>query len=208
MIQQYLIHESISGNDAFSVYRCVNMHMNIHMCAIRGIQYMWVYMCMKESVLYRKSSSTDIGAHKHCGFKPPLPGFIHLMYIISITSVLYSSPLYMICHLAIKIISLSLSNSVYFEKTLWHHIIYQHFLVWHWVSIDKGTTSIVWKAAEKVAITVLPRPLIHRGRDKMADIFPTTFSNVFSSVKMFEFRLEFNWNLFLSFQAIIWTNND
>ena len=32
-----LIHGSINGNDAFSMYRCVNMHMYMHMCAIRGI---------------------------------------------------------------------------------------------------------------------------------------------------------------------------
>ena len=35
MIQQYLMHGSVNDNDAFSVYRCVNMYM--HMCAIWGI---------------------------------------------------------------------------------------------------------------------------------------------------------------------------
>ena len=38
--------------------------------------------------------------------------------------------------------------------------------------------------------------LPHWGRDKMADISQTTFSNVFSSMKMFEFRLKFHWSLF------------
>ena len=34
MIQQYLMHGSVNGNDAFSVYRCVNMYMYMQMCAI------------------------------------------------------------------------------------------------------------------------------------------------------------------------------
>ena len=33
-IQQYPMHGSINGNDAFSVYICVDMHMYMHMCAI------------------------------------------------------------------------------------------------------------------------------------------------------------------------------
>ena len=42
--------------------------------------------------------------------------------------------------------------------------------------------------------------LTHWGRDKMADISQTTFSHVFSSMKMFEFRLKFHWSLFLRVQ--------
>ena len=38
--------------------------------------------------------------------------------------------------------------------------------------------------------------LTHWGRDKMNNILQTTFSNVFSSMKMFEFRLKFHWSLF------------
>ena len=38
--------------------------------------------------------------------------------------------------------------------------------------------------------------LTHCGRDKMAAIFQTTFSNAFSWMKMFEFRLRFHWSLF------------
>ena len=34
------------------------------------------------------------------------------------------------------------------------------------------------------------------GRDEMNDILQTTFSNVFSSMKMLEFRLKFHWSLF------------
>ena len=39
--------------------------------------------------------------------------------------------------------------------------------------------------------------LTHWGRDEMNNISQTTFSNVFSSMKMFEFRLKFHWSLFL-----------
>ena len=45
--------------------------------------------------------------------------------------------------------------------------------------------------------------LTHWGRAKMADISQTTFSNVFSSMKMFEFRLKFHWSLLLSVQLTI-----
>ena len=45
--------------------------------------------------------------------------------------------------------------------------------------------------------------LTHWGRNKMADIFQTTFSNAFSWMKMYEFRLRFHWNLFLRFELTI-----
>ena len=41
------------------------------------------------------------------------------------------------------------------------------------------------------------------GRDKMAAISQTTFSNAFSRMKMYEFRLIFHWSLFLSFGLTI-----
>ena len=58
--------------------------------------------------------------------------------------------------------------------------------------------------------------LTHWGRDKMAAIFLTTFWNVFSWMKMYEFRLRFHWNVFIGSdnglaptrrQAIIWAND-
>ena len=45
--------------------------------------------------------------------------------------------------------------------------------------------------------------LTHWGRDKMAAIFQTTFSNEFLWMKMYEFRLSFHWSLFLGFQLTI-----
>ena len=45
--------------------------------------------------------------------------------------------------------------------------------------------------------------LTHWGRDKMDAISQTTFSNAFSWMKMFEYRLKFHWNLFLRIQLTI-----
>ena len=45
--------------------------------------------------------------------------------------------------------------------------------------------------------------LTHWGRDKMAAIFQTTFSNVFSWMKMYEFRLRFHLCLCLRVQLTI-----
>ena len=45
--------------------------------------------------------------------------------------------------------------------------------------------------------------IIDRGRDKMATIFQTTFSNAFSWMKIYQFRLRFHWGLFLGVQLTI-----
>ena len=45
--------------------------------------------------------------------------------------------------------------------------------------------------------------LTHWGRDKMDAISQTTFSSAFSCMKMFEFRFEFHWSLFLRVQLVI-----
>ena len=45
--------------------------------------------------------------------------------------------------------------------------------------------------------------LTHWGRDKMAAIFQTTFSNGFSWMKMYGFRLTSHWSLFLEVQLTI-----
>ena len=41
-----------------------------------------------------------------------------------------------------------------------------------------------------------PSWLTHWGRDELAAIYKTTFSNAFCWMKMHEFRLRFHWNLF------------
>ena len=42
--------------------------------------------------------------------------------------------------------------------------------------------------------------LTHWGQDKMAAVSQTLFSNAYSWIKMYEFRLKFHWSLFLRFQ--------
>ena len=49
----------------------------------------------------------------------------------------------------------------------------------------------------------LTLPLTHWGRDKMAVIFQTIFSNAFSWMKMFNFRLRFHWIVFPRVQLTI-----
>ena len=51
--------------------------------------------------------------------------------------------------------------------------------------------------------TSAPEELTHWARDKMADIFQTTYWNAFSWIKILEFRIQFDWNLFLRVQFTI-----
>ena len=46
-------------------------------------------------------------------------------------------------------------------------------------------------------------PLTHWGRDQMDAISQRTFSNPFSWMKMFEYRLKFHWNVFSEVQLTI-----
>ena len=64
----------------------------------------------------------------------------------------------------------------------------------------KGTMRTVHAS---LCFTVVHCWFTHWGQDKMADISQTTFSNVFSWKKMYEFRLIFHWNLFPMFQLTI-----
>ena len=55
----------------------------------------------------------------------------------------------------------------------------------------------------RTELMLLRQHLTHWGWDKMTAIFQTTFSNAFSWIKMYEFRLGFHWSLFLRVQLII-----
>ena len=64
-----------------------------------------------------------------------------------------------------------------------------------WPSINKF--SCIWEGQSwwvRVA---------HWGRDKMAALFQTTFSNAFWWMKIYEFRLRFHWSLFLRVKLTI-----
>ena len=80
------------------------------------------------------------------------------------------------------------------------------------VQWKKDTLALIWRRPN-ADIIIGKRRLhsyiwlslkTHWGRDKMAAISQTTFSNEFSWMKMYEFRLRFNWNLFLRFLSTIW----
>ena len=49
----------------------------------------------------------------------------------------------------------------------------------------------------------IPTVLTHWGRDKMAATFQTIFSNPFSWMKMYKFRLRFHWSLFLRVESTV-----
>ena len=67
------------------------------------------------------------------------------------------------------------------------------------LSTTRAVTSsshMIDRSLERKKIPVLS----HWGREKMAAIFQTTFSNAFSWMKMYKFRLRFHWSLFNNFQ--------
>ena len=60
------------------------------------------------------------------------------------------------------------------------------------------------QSAHVICIKFVMKPnLTHWGRHEMNNISQTTFSNVFSSMNMLEFRLKFHWSLFPRAQLII-----
>ena len=76
----------------------------------------------------------------------------------------------------------------------------------HWLIIGSGNglspvlcQAITFTSADRLVM------LTHWGRDKMAAIFHTTYSNAFSWMKMYEFWLRFHWSLFLRVKL---TNNN
>ena len=62
------------------------------------------------------------------------------------------------------------------------------------LSFEKNTLEM--SSAKSLPFHSARNALTHWGRDKMAAIFQTTFSNGFSWMKMYEFRLTFHWSLF------------
>ena len=71
---------------------------------------------------------------------------------------------------------------------------------------EKVTLLLVQQTSRKVEIKPdyqLNCRLTHWGRNKMAAISQTTFSNAFSWMKMYECWLRFQWSLFLKVQLTI-----
>ena len=71
-----------------------------------------------------------------------------------------------------------------------------------WKSSHK-TIHVLQNVWQTVFIYSKPMALTHWGREKMAAVSQTTLLNAFSWINMFEFRLKFQWSLFLRFQLTI-----
>ena len=84
------------------------------------------------------------------------------------------------------------------------------------LTIDKRPgnkkSAVPWRAAYRfnrtykislIFMHICLNYLTHWGRDKMAAFFQTTFSNGFSSIKIYGFRLGFHWSLFLGLELMI-----
>ena len=67
------------------------------------------------------------------------------------------------------------------------------------VSYGYNTCMKIYSCCQWVNVWLLT----YWGRDKMAAIFQTKFSNAFSWMKMYEFRLRFHWSLFPRFKLTI-----
>ena len=63
--------------------------------------------------------------------------------------------------------------------------------------------SLLWIVKSHSFIAGKVHSLTHWGRDNMAAIFKTTFSDAFTWMKIYELRLIFHWALFLRFQLAI-----
>ena len=71
--------------------------------------------------------------------------------------------------------------------------------LWKWASPVSMPLSISYLISKILTHYVLT----HWGWDKMAAISQTTLSNPFSWMKIFQFRIKFDWSLFLRFQLTI-----
>ena len=65
--------------------------------------------------------------------------------------------------------------------------------------------NMCWKITITELLPHIPgaKELTHRGWDKMAAIFQTTYSNAYFWMKIYAFRLKFHWSLLLPFQLTI-----
>ena len=72
------------------------------------------------------------------------------------------------------------------------------FMLWRHPNFRRGRGDIYTREGVcRATWFVVHMLLTHSGRDKMAAISQTSLSSAFSWIKMFEFRLEFHWGLFL-----------
>ena len=83
----------------------------------------------------------------------------------------------------------------FYNSNSYHKCNYSRFIICHH---QPGKIYMINQIGNSVCIE-----LTHWGRDKMASISQTIFLNVFSWLKMYEFRLRFDWSLFLRLQLTL-----
>ena len=93
-------------------------------------------------------------------------------------------------------------NKQYTMYVSFNNLVSLSFVPMNWVVIDLGNglpyvscQGFTWTNTYSLSMT-----LTHWGREKMAAIFQTTFSNAFSWMKIYEFRLNFHRSLVLRVQ--------
>ena len=110
----------------------------------------------------------------------------------------------------------SMSATVTILPYLWYHIrrviLYVAVLSYIGILVSRKQRITTSKHATTPACLMLTRNpqiskscqwLIHKGQDKLAPIFGTTFSNAFYWIKPYQYRIMFHWSLFPRVQSII-----
>ena len=95
------------------------------------------------------------------------------------------------------------------SSILYVRVVHQCFTSLIWYSVDDAPVAVVMRKI--MFLRHLPgahewhllNNMTHWDRVEMDDISQTTFSNVLSSMKLFEFRIKFHWMLFLRTQSTI-----
>ena len=75
--------------------------------------------------------------------------------------------------------------------------------LWWWWACELAISEPLSTVETQRTLACSSTYLTHWSRDKMDAISQTTFSNAFSWMKMFEYRLRFHWSLFLRVQLTI-----
>ena len=120
----------------------------------------------------------------------------HIQYTFPSMVFCYPFLLYLTRLMGLEFKWIRLTKSYYFYHA--------HLLLFGQHYTEIPFTSIKWANVNEMDIRKLTlSPLTHWGRDKMAAISQTALWNPFSWMKIFEFRLKFDWRLFLRFQLII-----
>ena len=130
-----------------------------------------------------------------CSHRQGIPQFHILCDILHFTKPLYF--IFYIANIIYTIIIFPNSHSCVFQIPMIISITHSYDACRYELS-DMGIWPFISKPQQPA--TFQCQGIIHWGPDKMAAILQTTFSNEFSWMLMYEFRLWFHWRLFLRFE--------